>query len=452
MNLQQTHIDDAVETIIRWFKTTYAGPEGFPVYDVDGNTGEPLTGRHLLCEFDDYIPFFWMLGETRYVRNQYELLRQKIETGRLLFKRPQIREQKGLGLPGIFRRLPYADSQDYVEIMYGLLELHDLSGEICFLESAEALMEIIIRNFFRHGMIRSFRMIPMGPTLSAADAMSGMLIEILADLARVVSDRSRADRWFNIAKECSANWIYTDMFTRYGVFPSVVFEWPWVWLPDVRRRMAVAELAKANTSMAYGLFSMAVPPHDHVPAKEALDRWVDGLYQYFSTPRCVLMHHPRFRQQDTDGPVLSTNFAVLDLLCDIFHAFQWDKCRDLAVNIAEFFLEHQSNRTGLIPDEPGKDLSYIDANSDFAVSLVKIGEITGEAKYRSAGQRVLSGILKHHRGPCGYFRDVDVNTGEPLDSLVETRFCSLLLKPLILYRDRLKVYGEDGRWTLFRDR
>ncbi|HPQ40419.1 MAG TPA: hypothetical protein PLV45_08595 [bacterium] len=452
MSRQEPSIDTAIDTIVRWFKTTYAGPDGFPVYDVDGTTGRPVTGRNLLCEFDDYVPFFWMLGETDFVMKQFTLLESRITAGRILFNRPQIRERKGLGLPGIFRRLCYADSQDYVEIMYGLLELYDLSGNPRFLESAQKLMDIIIRCFYRHGMLRSFRLIPAGPTLSVSDAMSGMLIEIMADLSARSRDSAGTSKWFDYAAECLANWIYSDMFVRYGVFPSVVFEWPWTWFPEIRRRMRSAELAKANTSMAYGLFSMALPPHEHPPAREALDRWVDGLYQYFSTPKCVLMHHPRFNPGDPEGPILSTNFAALDLLCDIYHCFQWEKCRDLAVNITDFFLEYQSPVTGLIPDEPGTSRSYLDANSDFAVSLVKMTEITGSDHYRRAGRKILDGVLTHHRGPFGYFRDVDVNNGEPLNTLVETRFCSLLLKPLLLYRDRMTIYGEDGRWSLFRDR
>ncbi|MBN1295238.1 hypothetical protein JXA80_00565, partial [bacterium] len=125
---------------------------------------------------------------------------------------------------------------------------------------------------------------------------------------------------------------------------------------------------------------------------------------------------------------------------------------DMALGIADYFLQYQSPITGLIPDEPGTSRSYLDGNTDFAVSLAKLAELTGMEKYRMAGETIVSGILAHHAGPFGFFRDVDLDTGQPVTSLVETRFCSLLLKALILYRDAPRIYGESGQWSLYRDR
>ena len=115
-------------------------------------------------------------------------------------------------------------------------------------------------------------------------------------------------------------------------------------------------------------------------------------------------------------------------------------------------MEYRSHNTGLIPDEPGKERSYLDANSDFAVSLAKMTEITGEAKYKEIGRSIVESIIKYHSAPYGFYRDVHLHTGKPLSPLVETRFCSLLLKPLFLYRDDISIYGESGKWSLFRDR
>ncbi len=451
-NQDHSLFDEAIQSIIQWFKTVYTDASGAPHYDIHAKTGKPLSNRNLLCEFDDYAPFFWMAGEQNYVNRQYELLVEKIQKKRLLFSRPQIRAHKGLGLPGIFRKLPYSDSQDYVEIIYGLLELYSLSKDRKFLQTARVLFDRVVRYFERNSMIRSFRMMPFGPTLSVADAMSGMFIELACDMADqmpLTKDKrfylDKAETWFT-------SWLNTDMFNRYGVFQSVHLEWPWAVIPGIRDKMSLAELAKPNASMAYGLLALAAPPNSNDMARKAFDRWIDGLYKYFSTRACVLTHFPNFNNTKNTAPILSTNFAVLDILCDAVHYFQCDACKDLARSIADYFLRYQSSETGLIPDEPGQDRSYLDANTDFAVSLAKLSEITDNRDYLISGRTILKSVLKQHRAPYGFYRDVNLHTGEPVNPVVETRFCSLLLKPLLLYRDNYKIYDRSGNWSVFRDR
>jgi len=452
MNEFNEQIDNSIQRIISWFKTTYNDPTGFPCYDIDGKTGVKLSDRNLLCELDDYAPFFWILDEKSYIEDQCHRIARLVKKGKLLFNRPQIRRHKGLGLPGFFRNIRYADSQDYVEILYGLLELYELSGDKKFFETAEDLFSIILKHFNRHGFMRSFKLMPAGPVFSVSDAMAGMYIEIALDMARLTSDQAKADMWAGLADEWLRGWLNTEMFTKYGIFPSVYLTWPWNNVPGLKKKALLSELAKPNASMGYGLMALASPPFNSQYARNAFDKWIAGLYQHYSTPQCVLTQFPRLSAFDQFGPVLSTNFAILDILCDAVYQFKCKDCLDLAVSISQFFLKYQSTITGLIPDEPGKDRSYLDANTDFAVSLAKVAEITGDDKYRQAGQTVLSGIMKYHSGEFGYFRDVDLNTGEAISNLVETRFCSLLLKPLVLYRDNIPIYGDEGRWSLFRDR
>ena len=125
---------------------------------------------------------------------------------------------------------------------------------------------------------------------------------------------------------------------------------------------------------------------------------------------------------------------------------------DLAVGITEFFLRFISPTTHLVPDEPGFNRSYLDANTDFTVSLAKLAAITQKDHYRETGKKILEGILTYHQGTYGFYRDVDLENGRVIDSAIETRFVSLLLKALLLYRREMKINGETGTWSLFRDR
>ena len=452
MNNLDHEINQAIDKVVHLFKNAYLAASGFPCYDVNGKTGEHLSNRNLLCEFDDYAPFFWFLGEEQYIYRQFEKIEKQLKKRRLFFKRPQIRRDKGLGLPGPIRWLPYADSQDYVEILYGLLELFALSEKRAFLSAAENLMDVILDHFSVNGHIRSFRLMPFGPTFSVSDAMAGMHMEILVELAETIKDKRKAGQYVNTAREMLNQWIMTDMFKEFGVFPSVFLEYPLSKVPGLSKKALIAELAKPNASMGYALLAMSSSSFEIPEARKAFSRWIKGLQEYFSTSNCVLAHTPRLQVFEKHGPVLSTNFAILDILCDAVHIFDDEECRDLAITITDFFLRFQSPATGLVPDQPGCNRSYIDANTDFSVSLVKMTEITSRNEYRQAGERIINGILKYHSGPFGYYRDVNLDTGEPLENLVETRFCSLLLKALILYRDNLRVYGEGGHWSMFRDR
>src|SRR4030042_825931 len=88
-----------IDHIVSLFKGPYLDQEGCPVYTIDGHTGSFLDSRNLLPELDDYLPFFWLLGEHDFVMTQVEALKKRISLKPLLFTRPQIRKFRGIGLP-----------------------------------------------------------------------------------------------------------------------------------------------------------------------------------------------------------------------------------------------------------------------------------------------------------------------------------------------------------------
>ncbi len=443
------HIDGTISSIRKWFTSSYLSKERVPYYAIDSRTGRPLGNRDLIPELDDYAPFLWMVGEVDFVTNQVRILKRRMKARKLLFSRPQIRKQLGVGLPGIFRKIiPYTDTQDFVEILYGLIELYELSKSRQYLDLAVSLFDNIVSAFHDLGFLRSFRVYPYGPCFSLSEAMSGMYIEIAADLFRLTGKTEYMD----LAVEWGKSWIDTPLFKEYGVFQSIYLAWPWNKLSMFKRVLRRAELAKSNTSMASGLFTLASPPYELKWAEEALRKWVDGLYRCFVTKHFALAHTPRLEENEPFGPILSTNFAAMDILCDLFHFTQEQKFIDLPIVIADFFLSHQSESTGLFPDEIGRNVSYIDANTDLAVTLARLTELTGDGKYLEAGKRALTGVMNHHYCPKGFYRDVDMNTGEVINDIIETRFVSLLLKALVLYRQEILIYSDMRNWSIFRDR
>ncbi len=446
---EAARFDEAIGRITSWFQSIYVMKSGFPAYEINGDTGEHLGHRDLLAELDDYLPFFWMAGETEYVRRQLRLLNERLSESLFLFNRPQIRRKVGIGLPGPLRRIvPYSDVQDYVEILYGLLELHGLCPELDTLNPARELFRHIIRNFGSNGRLHSFRLMPFGPVLPVMDAMTGMYIEIGVELFEKTGERGYLD---TVAQWCRT-WLNTDLCRAFGFFASTQLTGIWKKIRALRRYTRRVELAKANTSMAFGLIALARIPDTTGWALPALERWLRGIHSRFITENGVFTHFPRLDDAPVHLPILSTNFALIDIFCDVAHAFNRPEYLDSARCIADFYLQHQSSETGLFPDEIGGHRSYLDANTDLAVALYRLTELTKEDDYREAGLRALDGILRFHQAPFGYYRDVEINTGAPIRSLVETRFVSLFLKALLLYRDRPELYSGHDAWARYRDR
>lgn len=445
----QCQLNEAIDEITSWFLNEYLTKDGCPHYTIDGITGNPVGDRDLLSELDDYAPFFWLLDYQDFITHQIEILKVRLERNPLLFSRPQIRRFHGLGLPHPLRRwIPYTDNQDHVEILYGLLELFELSGNKEFLALARMIFERIIHCFQRKGILCAFRIYPKGPVLPIADAMSGMYIEIAADFGRITEE----ERYVNIACQWADDWLNSNIFKRYSIFPSIRLLDSIRWIPGLTSYSRKCQLAKSNTSMASGLFALANHPHRKLFAEKALKIWMEGIKKHFFVEGAALAHFPRLSPEEPYGPILSTNFAVIDLLCDMYYFNHEKQYLDFAKELADFFMRNQADETGLFPDEIGKDRSYLDANTDLAVSLKKLAELTNDDRYEAAGSLAVKGILKHHRCRYGYYRDVHCKSGSVLNPIIETRFVSLLLKTLILYRDNYTIYGEKGKWSWFRDR
>jgi uncharacterized protein YyaL (SSP411 family) len=445
-------LEERIAEIIGWFEGAYMRPDGLPHYDVDGETGEPLSGRSLLSELGDYAPFLAAAGAVDFALRQVEILERRLDESPTLFRAPQARVHAGVRLPLPAAFCPaHIDSLDYTEIPYGLLELAHLTGEARLVELAESFLELVHELFARDGFIATWRLLRTGWILPVAEAMNGMFIEILADLHR----STRRERHLERARSLARRWLETPMYREKGIFPSVhLLSGGMAAVPRFRRIAARAELAKYNSSMAAGLLAL-VREDPEGPWLDELLRWYEGLREQFGARQGVFYHLSKDSPslpQFGERPILSTNFAILDLLCELHLVTGEPRFLEDALAGAGFWLELQSEKTGLFPDQAGGDRSYLDANTDLIIALLRLNELSGEDLYRRSAVRCLKGILKHHHGRWGYVRDVDLDSGRPLGSRVETRFVSLLLKPLLVLHHGWRLYGAGGRAMILRDR
>lgn len=153
------------------------------------------------------------------------------------------------------------------------------------------------------------------------------------------------------------------------------------------------------------------------------------------------------------------NHGLADLCCDVAHFLGGEDPAFLetARSLSDFWISRQSPATGLLPFEPEGPraaVSFLDGETDWTVALLKLHELTGEARYREAALRILSGVLAHHRTDRGYVNGVDLATGEIRDDLVETRYGALLLKPILFLLSGKRIYdpADPFWWKMLLDR
>jgi len=136
-----------------------------------------------------------------------------------------------------------------------------------------------------------------------------------------------------------------------------------------------------------------------------------------------------------------------------FCALKNEEILKLAKSCADSWIKHQS-KTGLIPHSIENQFSRLDPQTDFAVVLLKLSEITGKKKYHTSAVKTLNGILKYHKLDVGYVDYVNIETKEKRDFIIQTKFLSLLLKLFLLTYEisKKKIYENDLLKSLIRDR
>ncbi|MBN2057024.1 hypothetical protein JW905_19005 [bacterium] len=443
-------LEDRIAEIVDWFSGFYTSPDGFPYFELDGDTGTPIGCRTLIAELGDYLPFLLHCGAESYVDAQLKLFTRRFETTYPLFTRPVTRNIRGvrLALPG-GRSPAYTDILDYSEILFGLIECARETGNDALLTLAHRVFEQVEHLFLKNDRFYSWRLVHLKRRFPLCEPLSGMIIEAAVDLY----DSGLGRHYLDVAAAAARVWIQSPFFTRHRVFPSGMVHRPFIrHLPKFRSVTGRAELCKANTSMVWALEALHRSTGEG-EWLEALRNWEAGLrskfgseeggfYQFAALPGHTPIHNP----------ILSTNFAVLEFYVDMFVATTDQKMLHHAMLLADFWLARQSGVTGLFPDESDRPISYLDGNTDLIIALLKVWEVSGEERYRQSARRALKGILRFHRCDFGYVREVEMNTGNTTNSLIETRFVSLLLKVLLVFAKDWSITGKNGCDSLVRDR
>ncbi len=205
------------------------------------------------------------------------------------------------------------------------------------------------------------------------------------------------------------------------------------------------KIMKDNTNFSFGLLDIfrATKDQKYLDITRAITNQLASLFD----------NKVFTNKLDEPGRIeLTPSFAVLDYCCDAYVLSQDQTYINLARKIADFWLRKQSSNTGLMPMYSEGQKSYFDCETDMAVALTKLFEITDNKNYLLASNKILNGILNYHKTENGYELEVDVHTGQILSNSIKTKFNALLIKLLHLKSQKSSIYNDPTLFMLMKDR
>lgn len=380
----------------------------------DGN----LSEKKILDDLGDFAPFFHFAGRDDIVKRHFDFIESHPES--LEFKR----------------------AFEYGDLLFGLIwygrigQFREESQDL-----AANLSENAIEYFFK-GKIGSYR--DYGFKIKLFNTLDSTFIEVFTELYR---DR-KLDKYLELAWKVFDVCVSNPFFKRYGLLPEVISNSVPTELlkPFYPEKFESITMMKNNTSFGFSLLDLWRVTKNR-KAKECFMKLFDGIKTM--AIKGGVCNHPHIKDC---RPELLSSFATLDLFCDAHVLFEDSKFLESAQEIADYWLEKQSVKTGLFPKTSNQINSYLDSETDMIVALSKLYEITKNDKYKHSALKALNGILKYHKADKGYVLEVNINNGEIIDPTLKTKFNLLLLKPLIYYSENKRIYEDENLFMLMKDR
>lgn len=436
----------AQDEIVRLFTRVQTPPGGIPDFAVHARTGEKPPFHSMQAEFGDWAPFLYMAGAVPFVREQTERLAAAIDGG-MEIETPYA-GAKRLLLP---RR---ANAFHYTDMILGLLDLADLGWKGLPAELAGRAFSRVVERHQEDGWICQWRLPAWNVRVPVAESTGALYIELALDLAEKTGDPEPA----RLARTWGENFTGLPFFGRTGLFPEHVVVRESFLNRFVRVEASGVRLAKHNLAVPAAFLALwkatRQPQYRH-----GIDWWHEGVRRHFLTPEGGASAFIRFsaggQLVERSRPHIK-NHGLVDLLCDLAYFLEDASFLETARRVADFWAARQSPKTGLLPKEPDSRVSFLDGQTDWTVALLKLADLTGESRYLKAALGILEGTLLHHRTERGYVNGVDVETGAVADDLVETRYGTLLLKPVLFLQAGAPLYADRIKggfwWKMLLDR
>jgi hypothetical protein len=456
-------LDEEIAWLAGLLRERYAR-EGIPVERVDSRAGTVISDRFILDELGDFLQnvaaLTPLLGDATGVEWALALVKgargSRFRRGGLYetfaFHRRRWRRLRGLSLA-----FPYWN----LDSLTGLVALYELlavtGGDVRDVqEEIRTVGRFLVERCVRGGHLRYGVHPETGFTVPlSSPQLTGYVAEELIRYGRLAGEAwSVAAAAALLRAECA-----TASFRERGLFRAEVHGAAGPLLRFGlgrlgKRHFFYPMLAKDNTLPAFALIALEVAaPGEAAWAREARRRWRDAVDRHFrmdagyyrtyagvpAPPRLTFNHS--LIEWDIEAHVAGVDEAALERAGDL--AARWLSLRTPRGLVAEG------------PEGEWRRRSFLDPQVDLAVNLLKLGELTGSGHWTRAARAVFEAIRRDFRLPAGYAWEVDPETGEVRDPIIEVKYLGLLLKGFLGLREVDRggsLRGTPLVWMLLRDR
>jgi hypothetical protein len=437
--------------------------DGIPVERVDSRTAAVVGDRLILDELGDFLQNIAaltpLLGDPTAIEWAVALVRRarepRFRRGGLYetfaFERRRWRRLRGLGFAFPYWNL---DALTGLVALYEVLaraggDARDVQGDI------RAAARFLVDRCVRDGHLRYGVHPATGIALPlSSPQLTGYVAEELIRYGRLAGEPWSLEAATSLLKsECA-----TPVFQERGLFRAEVHGAArpllrWGLRRIGKRHFLDPMLVKDNTLVAFALLALeAAAPAEAAWARPLRRRWREAVDRHFRTGA----GYYRTYTGSPAPPRLTFNHSLIEWDIEAHVAGADDRALDRARELAGRWVALQTPR-GLVPEGPEGEWrrrTFLDPQVDLAVNLLKLGELTGAGEWTGAARAIFAAIRRDFRLPAGYAWEVDAETGQVRDPVVEVKYLGLLLKGLLGLRE-----VEAGRslrgplvWMLLRDR
>jgi hypothetical protein len=458
-------LDEEILWLATLVRDRYA-PGGIPVERVDARTGAVVSDRLILDELGDFLQnvaaLTPLLGDPTAAAWSVALVRRtrapRFRRGGLYeafaFERRRWRRVRGLGVAFPYWNL---DSLCGLVALYEVLVRAGAGDERDADDVADEIRRVgrfLVDRCVRDGHLRYGVHPATGVTVPlSSPQLTGYVAEELIRYGRLAGEAWAVAAATSLLRaECA-----TASFRDRGLFCADVHGWArgplrWGLARLGKRHFDDPMLVKDNTLVAFALLALETAGGDAEWARRARRRWREAVDREFRADG----GYYRTYTGATLTPRLTFNHSVIEWDLEA-HATGADPgALGRARRLAERWLALQTER-GLVregPEGEWRRRAFLDPQVDLAMNLLKLGELSGEETWTRAAARILAAIRRDFRLPAGYAWEVDAETGEVRDPVIEVKYLGLLMKGLLGLRE-----VEHGRalraplvWMLLRDR
>lgn len=431
-------------------------------------------GNVMVDDFGDYIPFVKWLGEINnkkysdWAEQKAIFIMRKFQMPNGLLctsfkKKNRVPKKNNLK---IFNADKMSDSVLGINLMYDLTKNQIYRNSLWKFFSGLKKYMISKRGFVY------YKRTPIVSYPFSMGKHCGLYIEELTKFY----ESTKENKLIDFAKNISYPWIDDLYFKKNGLFPfqctsSLIKPFAEILFKKLTSfTFGTSMLAKSNTNMIFGLTRLqTIIQEDKI--NKALNSWVNALESKLLTKDNFLLSIWQGHKRSNIS-YLGADHAAIDALLEIYLLNSNQKALDLAIKVAHGWLNFQSN-LGLVVETPyicdtsgisqlmknysmtRTGISRLDSQTDFAIVLLKIYELTKNRKYLKAAKNITDGTIKHHKYKKGFVEFVNVKTGEKGGHVIETKFLFLLLKLFILLHETengQKIYKDKLIKDIIRDR